>query len=556
MSKLNDISCEYFAFGSSPLDSVVGAGPLYGRPYGGVAILIKKKFVPFTVNVFTADRLIAIKIADWLLINAYMPCSGTDSRQLLYDDLLSELHALILSHDDCRVMIGGDFNVNLDCRTSLSDVINDFLRNNGLIRCDTIFPVADQYTYVNESLNDKSCIDYFVTSDPSNTIAFNILDLEVNFSDHRPIMAVVSCNLPNNTTGCKFKAYSDPCVVNLRWDHAKLDLYYQHTRTLLQPVLDDLISHDNRYLDEGPVTEQLDRWYEEVTNALQISAELFIPKRKRNFFKFWWNAELDELKEKAIKSCRAWREAGKPRCGPLNDNYRKDKLLYKKRLNEERGRETSVFTNDLHEALLRKSGTDFWKIWKSKFGGNTNRVIQVNGTSNCAEIANIFAKSFEKTCAPFSAVRNEELKAVYEGNRTTYNEPLRDAGPIFTVELLNRLLDKMKNGKAAGLDNITCEHLKYSHPILITILCKLFNMFVINGYVPTNFGKSYTVPIPKGNVSQQALTAENFRGISISPTISKLFEHAVLVRFSRYFVTSECQFGFKNSLAVGMPFIV
>ena len=81
--------------------------------------------------------------------------------------------------------------------------------------------------------------------------------------------------------------------------------------------------------------EQLDRWYKEVTNALQISAELFISKRKRNFFKFWWNAELDELKEKAIKSCRAWREAGKPRCGPLNDNYRKDKLLYKKRLNEE-----------------------------------------------------------------------------------------------------------------------------------------------------------------------------------------------------------------------------
>jgi len=64
---------------------------------------------------------------------------------------------------------------------------------------------------------------------------------------------------------------------------------------------------------------------------------------------------------------------------------------------------------------------------------------------------------------------------------------------------------------------------------------------MINVCVPTNFGKSYTVPIPKGNVTQQA---DNFRGISISPTISKLFEHAVLVRFSRYFATSEYQFGF------------
>ena len=45
----------------------------------------------------------------------------------------------------------------------------------------------------------------------------------------------------------------------------------------------------------------------------------------------WWNAELDELKEKAILSCRAWQEAGKPRHDPLNDNYRKDELLYLKK---------------------------------------------------------------------------------------------------------------------------------------------------------------------------------------------------------------------------------
>ena len=51
------------------MDSAVGAGPFYGRPYGGVAILMKKKLMPFTVNVFTADRLIAVKIADRLLIN-------------------------------------------------------------------------------------------------------------------------------------------------------------------------------------------------------------------------------------------------------------------------------------------------------------------------------------------------------------------------------------------------------------------------------------------------------------------------------------------------------
>jgi len=147
----------------------------------------------------------------------------------------------------------------------------------------------------------------------------------------------------------------------------------------------------------------------------------------------------------------------------------------------------------------------------------------------------------KKTCIHFNATRNEELKAVYEDMKTSHNEPRRAADLTFTIKLLNRLLAQMKNVKAAGLDNITCEHLKYSHRILITILCKLFNLSMIYGCVQTNFGKTYTVPIPKGNISRQAFTAENFRGISISPTITKLFEHAVLLRFSHYFITSAYQ---------------
>jgi hypothetical protein len=33
---------------------------------------------------------------------------------------------------------------------------------------------------------------------------------------------------------------------------------------------------------------------------------------------------------------------------------------------------TTVVTNDLHDALMRKSGRQFWKIWKSKFESKTN----------------------------------------------------------------------------------------------------------------------------------------------------------------------------------------
>jgi len=29
--------------------------------------------------------------------------------------------------------------------------------------------------------------------------------------------------------------------------------------------------------------------------------------------------------------------------------------------------DTEAYTNDLHEALMKKNNTDFWNCWKSKF---------------------------------------------------------------------------------------------------------------------------------------------------------------------------------------------
>jgi len=35
--------------------------------------------------------------------------------------------------------------------------------------------------------------------------------------------------------------------------------------------------------------------YKEVVDALQMAADLFIPKHRKFFYKFWWYSELDVL---------------------------------------------------------------------------------------------------------------------------------------------------------------------------------------------------------------------------------------------------------------------
>jgi len=55
-----------------------------------------------------------------------------------------------------------------------------------------LHPTANRYTYVNEPLHVASCRDYIISSAALSSVAFNVLDLDINLSDHLPIMRVFS----------------------------------------------------------------------------------------------------------------------------------------------------------------------------------------------------------------------------------------------------------------------------------------------------------------------------------------------------------------------------
>ena len=161
---------------------------------------------------------------------------------------------------------------------------------------------------------------------------------------------------------------------------------------------------------------------------------------------------------------------------------------------------------------------------------------------------NAFAKHFESCCTPFTSERNDALLTKYKQRRINYVGSSLNDKYFFDVELINNLIFSMKKGRASGLDELSCEHLMNCHPIVIVILSKLFNWFLKLGHVPLAFGTSYTVPVPKCDCRTRSMSVDDFRGISISPVISKLFELAILDRFRSFFSTSDHQFGFKKNI--------
>ena len=41
---------------------------------------------------------------------------------------------------------------------------------------------------------------------------------------------------------------------------------------------------------------------------------------------------------------------------------------FRRTIREKQQKESYCYANDLHEALLKKQGTNFWKCWNSKLG--------------------------------------------------------------------------------------------------------------------------------------------------------------------------------------------
>ena len=105
------------------------------------------------------------------------------------------------------------------------------------------------------------------------------------------------------------------------------------------------------------------------------------------------------------------------------------------------------------------------------------------------------------------------------------------------------------------IDGLSAEHLQFCHPILPVVLKNNFNLMTDCSFVPEGFEHSYIVPVPKLKEHySKSVTCNDFRAITISLILSKVFEHCIIDRYQSFLVSSDNQFGFKKG--VGCSFAI
>jgi len=554
LSKIDEIAPGYYCFSVSSMETAVSCGLLKGRPFGGLAILVKNCHRKLCSLVCSNDRLIAIKYKDILLINVYFPCASKEDYKDISIDLIGQLEDLLIRPDIRSVIIGGDFNCTLDVDSWSSRQITELMRDYNMEACTNLGVdiSAVNYTYVHESLSHYSYLDYFIVSKnlcPS-VCSLEICDDEPNFSDHLPVLLKLRDFIkPYSVTNSSSSQKAASSCFKNRWDHADLLSYYELTRLGLQPLLETIRNSCSELHNSNSsnVETFINSVYYSIVCVLHDAARQTVPRIKVNALKFWWDQELQELKQQSVASHKLWVDAGRPRSGNVfvarNQHRRRYKLTIKNRKRDER----ESFTNDLHDSLLNKNMGNFWNVWNSKFSSHKHAVPTfVDGFSDPEVISEKFGEFFANACSPDERVGATSTDKLPDEFSAYVGDTAR--GKECTVEMLDEIICSMPKGKAAGIDNLTIEHIQYSHPIIVILLKELFNCMMLNSVIPKAFGQGLTIPLVKDGNVKTVMSVENFRGITVSPVISKLFEHLLLRLFSSYFVSNEAQFGFKKGL--------
>jgi len=112
--------------------------------------MIRKESRAVTETVLCDERYVILRVANYLIVNVYMPCVGTVVRQMICDDILSIVGDYCERHSDCVPIIAGDCNINLDTRDAVASLFRQFASEYSLVRCDDLFPQQKKHpcTYI------------------------------------------------------------------------------------------------------------------------------------------------------------------------------------------------------------------------------------------------------------------------------------------------------------------------------------------------------------------------------------------------------------------------
>ncbi len=361
------------------------------------------------------------------------------------------------------------------------------------------------------------CIDFFV----HKGVAGNFLEIE-NISDlssdHSPIILTLSSSvirkqaLPKLTTKYtnweKFREEVNSRI-NLRTrlkTHEDIDLATQN--------FTKIITESAEIATPKPVKNQSSQCY-----PIEVRKAITARRKARHL----WEATRDPIHKAAFNKCS-----------------KEVKRLLQKIKNE-------TFTTFLLSLdTTRDTNYSLWKVAKAmkKHPSYTPplRSSHTTWARNDLDKAKVFANHLENTFKP-NAIPTDVTPVITKnaGNKIRQTSPSE----------IQKAIEKLKQHKAPGLDQITAKILREMPKKAYVMLTYIYNAILRTGHFPQPWKTAKIIMLPKPG--KQLDIPKSYRPISLLTTISKLFEKIYYRRLLE--ITNEMkiipdhQFGFRGKHA-------
>lgn len=100
------------------------------------------------------------------------------------------------------------------------------------------------------------------------------------------------------------------------------------------------------------------------------------------------------------------------------------------------------------------------------------------------------------------------------------------------IDEVKKVIHGLKNGKAQGLDYISNEQIKASEHLMLNIYCKLFNLVLDKGIVPSSWTLGVIQALYKNKGDPK--DADNYRGITLLSCLGKVFTAVLNNRLGKF----------------------
>ena len=527
---------------------------LMGRPYGGCAILWKKSLNCIFAPVESGNKrivagVLSVQNVRILLCNAYMPCDGNynDPLSQTFDNVLSDIKAVIEVNTADFVVVGGDLNTDLNRSDSgRVELLADFISSQGLVLGLEHAVTSVDFTYENSWNHARSTIDHFIISENlgSSFVRQWCIHEGDNLSDHSPLFLEI--NIPADHVVESHSAH----VPRPNWKLASDRDIIAYKMILSEELSGIDIPFDALFCRNSDCTRHaahVDRYFEELTQCCLRAAQAAIPFSRACRRVAGWSERVAPYKDRSILWHRIWKDSGQPSSGIVFEIMKKSKAEYKQAAKSVLRRQNQVASRKMGEALADSKSRDFCsevRRHSSKRLSTPDRVDEAQGSQAiCDLFADKYSELYNSVSYDMNAM-SELIKEVAESSRVVCDRGACYSSHQFVVREVRDAVLKLKASKSDSEEQFMSDHVIHGGDALLVHLSFLFNCMLSHTVVPKQMLIAVLIPITK-NRRKSLYDSSNYRSIALSSIIGKVFDRIVLNLHGHIFSTSNLQFGFK-----------